>query len=325
LEAAVNIKSISLPRTAALAPMAGVADRAFREVCAGQGACYRVGEMASAKGLVYGSSKTAELLETAPAERPMAIQLFGDEPEIMARAVELAMAYTPEIIDINMGCPAPKIAGSGAGAALMKNLPLAGEILRAAVAVSPVPVTVKIRAGWDADHLSAVEAARIAEEAGAAAITVHGRTRAQMYAPPVDLDIIRRVKEAVAIPVIGNGDVTDVESAVEMYEKTGCDLVMIGRGAVGRPWIFRQIQAFLLRGEKLPDPPLPERMESMLAHIRLACLYKGERIAMREARAHAAWYLKGIHGAAAFRRQASQLVTFDDLERLAGLVLETAD
>jgi nifR3 family TIM-barrel protein len=170
-----------------------------------------------------------------------------------------------------------------------------------------------------------VEAARLAEEAGAAAITIHGRTRAQMYAPPVDLEIIRRVKEAVAIPVIGNGDVTSVQSAVEMYEKTGCDLVMIGRGALGRPWIFRQIQAFLLRGESIPDPPLPERMESMLAHIRLACLYKGERVAMREARAHAAWYLKGIRGAAAFRRQTSHLTTFDDLKRLVGLVLETAN
>jgi nifR3 family TIM-barrel protein len=184
---------------------------------------------------------------------------------------------------------------------------------------------VKIRAGWDEDHINAVEAALIAEEAGAAAITIHGRTRAQMYAPPVDLEIIHRVKEAVAIPVIGNGDVHSVESAVEMYEKTGCDLVMIGRGALGRPWIFRQIEAFLLRGEKLPDPPLSERMECMLAHIRLACRYKGERIAMREARAHAAWYLKGIHGAAAFRRQTSYLTTFDDLEKLAKLVLETAD
>jgi nifR3 family TIM-barrel protein len=300
--------------------MAGVADRAFREVCAAQGACYRVAEMASAKGLVYGSTKTAELLETAPAERPMAIQLFGDEPDIMAKAVELAMAYKPEIIDLNMGCPAPKIAGSGAGAALMKNLPLAGEIIRAAVAISPVPITVKIRAGWDGDHINAVEAARLAEEAGAAAITVHGRTRAQMYAPPVDLEIIRRVKEAVTIPVIGNGDITSVECAVEMYEKTGCDLVMIGRGALGRPWIFRQIEAYFLRGERIPDPPLSERMEIMLAHIRLACLYKGERTAMREARAHAAWYLKGIPGAAALRRQASQLSCFDELVALTQVI-----
>lgn len=321
----MKIGKIELPVTAALAPMAGVADRAFREICAEHGACYMVGEMASAKGLLYGSAKTRELLETTPLQRPMAVQLFGDEPETMAKAVEIALRFDPDVIDINMGCPAPKIAGNGSGSALMKNLPLAGEIVQAVVKASSVPVTVKLRAGWDAESINAVEAAKIVEQAGAVAITIHGRTRMQMYAPPVDLEIIRQVKEAVAVPVIGNGDVDSVEAAIEMYEKTCCDLVMIGRGALGKPWLFHQIRSKLLWGEEIPDPPLKERMAVLLEQIRRACLYKGERIAMKEARSHTGWYLKGIRGAAALRREASSLSVYSDLEALVDRILNLAE
>ena len=314
-----------LARTAALAPMAGVADRAFREICAEMGACYVLGEMASAKGLTLGSAKTGELLAVTDKERPMAIQLFGSEPDIMAQAAQMAVTFRPDAIDINMGCPAPKIVGGGSGSALMKNLPLAGEVIRAVRAAVPpeLPVTVKIRRGWDEALCNAVEAAEIAQAAGAAAITVHGRTRSQMYAPPVDLDCIAAVKQAVSIPVIGNGDVNSVESAVEMYEKTGCDLVMVGRGALGNPWLFAQIDAYMLAGKRLPAPDWEEKMAMLCRHIRLACDYKGEYAALREARSHAAWYLKGLRGGAALRRQAGTLTVYEDLEKLAALVLES--
>lgn len=323
----MKLGKLDLPKTACLAPMAGLGDRAFREICAEMGACYVVGEMASAKGLAYNSPKTAELLEVTEAQRPMAVQLFGDEPETMAAAAKTALSFSPppDVIDINMGCPAPKIAGNGSGSALMKNLPLAKEIISAVVEASTVPVTVKIRKGWDNSHINAVEAALVAQEAGVAAVTVHGRTRTQMYAPPVDLDIIAAVKEAVDVPVIANGDVNSVEAAVEMYERTKCDLVMIGRGALGNPWLFSAIRSRLLWGETLPQPDLEERLEVMLEHIRRACLYKGERVAMREARSHVAFYLKGFPGAAALRRQANSLNWYDELEAFAKTILETAD
>lgn len=303
--------------------MAGVADRAFREICVELGACYVVGEMASAKGMHYNSNKTAQLLGVADAERPMAVQLFGDEPEFMAKAAVMALAYQPDALDINMGCPAPKIAGGGSGSALLKSLPLAGSIIKAVSQAVEIPVTVKIRTGWDETSLNAVEAAVIAEENGAAAITVHGRTRAQMYAPPVNLDMIAQVKRAVSIPVIGNGDIDSVDAAINMYERTGCDLVMAGRGALGAPWLFAQIAAYYKDGTRLPPPEPDERMDIMLRHIRLACLYKGEHCAMREARKHAAYYLKALPHAAALRRQASQLTHYEDLEQLARAALDS--
>lgn len=320
----MEIGTICLPRTAALAPMAGAADRAFREICVEMGACYVVGEMTSAKGLLYGSEKTASLLEVNSAERPMAVQLFGAEPDTVSEGVRRTAYYDPDVIDINMGCPAPKITGGGAGSALMKNLPLAGEIMRAAVKATNIPVTVKIRKGWDKNSVNAVEAAVLAEESGVAAITVHGRTREQMYAPPVDLEIIKKVKEAVSIPVIGNGDIASVTDAIRMYEETGCDLVMIGRGALGKPWLFAQIKAYMERGDNLPEPDLDEKLNIMLRHIKLACSYKGEYAAMREARSHAAWYLKGIRGAASFRRAAGLLRCYEDIEALARDVLNHA-
>lgn len=313
----MELGSLKIKKTAALAPMAGVADRAFREICVEHKACYVVGEMASSKGMSHNSSKTAELLELSDFERPAAVQLFGDEPATMAQAAVTSLAYNPDVIDINMGCPAPKIAGGGSGCALMKNLTLAGDIIKAVSGAVELPVTVKIRKGWDESLVNAVETAIIAEQNGAKAITVHGRTRAQMYAPPVDVDIIKQVKRAISIPVIGNGDVDSIDAAIGMYEKTGCDLVMIGRGALGAPWLFRQIDAYLERGEILPEPELDEKMAIMLKHVRLACEYKTEHVAMRESRKHASWYFKGLKGASALRRKSGELTHYEQLEALA--------
>ncbi len=313
----MKIGNVTINGYAALAPMAGVADQAFREVCREYGAAYLVGEMASAKGLVHGDNKTGSLLTVTETERPMAVQLFGDDPQTMADAARLALAYKPDIIDINMGCPAPKIAGNGGGSALHKSPRLAGEIIRAVADAVDVPVTVKIRKGWDDKLINAVEMAAIAEQNGAQAVCVHGRTRTQMYAPPVDIDIIRAVKQAVSVPVMANGDVTSPQAAKEMYDKTGADFVMVGRGALGAPWLFAQINAFLADGTLLPDPPMSERMNVMLRQFEKMIDYKGEYTAMREARKHAAWYLKGFHGAAALRKLSGALCSLDDARRLA--------
>lgn len=297
--------------------MAGVADRAFRELCVSYGAGYVVSEMVSSKGLTMHDRKSKELLFLSEKERPAAAQIFGDNPEIMAKSAVACLEFRPEVIDINMGCPAPKIAGNGGGAALMKDPQKAEDIIRAVVDAVDIPVTVKIRAGWDKDSINAVEMAQRAERAGASAVTVHGRTKMQMYAPPVDLGIIAQIKKSVDIPVIGNGDITDGLSAAKMLEETGCDMVMVGRGALGRPWVFSQIQAFLNHEAILPEPPVSERMTVMVRHIRLLCQYKGERVGIREARKHAAWYIKGIRGAAKYRQQVGALESIEQLEELA--------
>lgn len=317
----MKLGNLEIPRTAALAPMAGVTDRAFREICKGFGAAYLVGEMASAKGMHFSDRKTASLLGVSDLERPIAVQLFGDEPEIVAEAAVKALEFRPDVIDLNMGCPAPKIAGNGGGAALMKNPVLAGKVTEAVVHAVDIPVTVKFRKGWDDEHVNAVEFARIIEQSGAAALTVHGRTRQQFYQPPVDLDVIAAVKQAVSIPVIGNGDCVDIQSVKHMYDYTKCDLVMIGRGALGCPWLFAQVRSYLTDGAILPPPSLPEKMEVMLRHFRLVCEYKGERQGMREVRKHAAWYMKGMRGAPAFRKQGGTLCTYADAEKLAADVL----
>lgn len=312
----MQIGNVNINGFASLGPMAGVADRAFRELCISYGACMVTGEMASAKGISYSDRKSKELLSVTDGERPMAVQLFGRDPSTVAQAAVYALDYKPDIIDINFGCPAPKVVSNGCGSALMREPELCGEIVKAVVSSVDVPVTVKIRKGWDDTMLTALKISSICENAGAAAVTVHGRTRMQMFSPPADLDIIKEIKSEISIPVIGNGDIFTAEDAVRMYEYTGCDLVMVGRGALGNPWIFSQINALLGHDRIIPPPELSERLIVMLNHVKKICEYKGERIAMKEARKHAAWYLKGIRGAARFRAAAGTLETINDLERL---------
>ena len=313
----MKLKDLTIEGFAALAPMAGVADRAFRELCRQYGAAYTVSEMVSSKGLTMGDRKSKELMKLTDAERPAGVQIFGSDPDIMADCVKSVISTEPDFIDINMGCPAPKIAGNGGGACLMKDLNKAQSIIKAVVNATDLPVTVKMRSGWDADSLNALDLARRAEAEGAAAVTVHGRTRAQMYAPPVNTDIIAEIKRELSIPVIANGDVTDGQTAAIMLEKTNADFLLVGRGALGRPWVFQQINAYLTDGRIIPEPPVSERMRVMVKHIKMLCEYKGERIGIREARKHAAWYMKGIRGGAEFRRQAGQLESVEQLEELA--------
>lgn len=312
----MKIGNVEINGHAALAPMAGLADRAMRITCVQFGAAYVVGEMVSGMGLCHGDEKSARLLELDDSERPAAIQLFGGSPEIMARAAQIAMKYKPDIIDINMGCPVPKIVGSGYGSALMRNPGLCRDIVAAVSKAVEVPVTAKIRKGFDHNTANAVEVALACQEGGACAVTVHGRTRGQMYAPPADWDIIKSVKNALRIPVIGNGDVTSAEEAARLYEHTGCDLVMVGRGALGAPWIFAQINAYIERGIRMPSPSVSERMDILIKQVTLAAGFKGERAALLEARKHAAFYMRGLPGAAALRAKAGQISTLKELKSL---------
>ena len=319
----MQIGSLTLDGFALLAPMAGVTDEAFRTLCARYGAAATVTEMVSAKALHYHDKKTPELMHLNRDEHPAGIQIFGYEPEIMAEAAKICMEYEPDFIDINMGCPAPKIANNGSGSALMKSPLLCRAIVSAVVRAVPVPVTVKIRKGWDKNSVNAVEIAKICEDAGASAVTVHGRTRDEMYAPPADWDIIRQVKEAVKVPVMGNGDVTSAQDAAKLLQQTGCDLVMVGRGALGNPWVFRQINAYLSESCRiLPPPGVAERIVVIRRHMDELCRFKGESRGMREARKHVGWYLHGMQGAAEFRRRAGQLCTLQDLDLLLRDVYE---
>lgn len=313
----LNIGGVPLKSHAVLAPMAGVSDRAYRELCVRFGAAYCVSEMVSSKALSFNSKKSEELMEISNLERPCGIQIFGDDPKCMADAAKHALENKPDIIDINMGCPAPKISSNGSGSALMKNPLLCGEIVKAVTAVTDIPVTVKIRKGWDDDSVNAVEVAKICESAGAAAITVHGRTRQQYYKPPVDYDIIRAVRESVSVPVIANGDIDSAERAKEVMDITGCDLVMIGRATLGNPWIFSQINAYLENPNvKIHTPDLEERLGVMIEHIGKMVEYKGEHMAMLQARKLVVGYFKGMKGAAALRNEAGKIKTLDDLYEL---------
>lgn len=316
----MKIGNVEITGHAALAPMAGAADKAFRSICREFGAAYTVSEMVSAKGVTMGDRKSSEIMDIADEEHPCAIQIFGTQPDIMAQSAIAALEYNPDIIDINMGCPAPKIVKGGSGSALMKNPQLAGEIIKAVCNAVDIPVTVKIRTGWDSEHINAVQMAETAQLNGAAAITVHGRTREQMYSPPVDIETIRNVKQSVTIPVIGNGDITDVQSAALMYEKTGCDFIMIGRGALGRPWLFTQINAYLNECRFLPDPPVSMKMLVMVDHVSKICDQYGERVGLRKSRKYALWYTKGIKGAAEYRRQLSEIKTLEELTELAYII-----
>lgn len=315
----INIGNVSIKKTAVLAPMASVADRAYRLMCKKYGASYLVSEMVSAKGICYSDKKTSALCTVTDEERPMAVQLFGSEPDFMAEAVKIVLQYNPDIIDINMGCPVPKVVNTGAGSALMKDIKLASQITESAVkSAEGTPVTVKIRSGWDSEHINAVEMSKALENSGASAIAVHGRTREQFYSGKADWNIIKQVKESVSIPVIGNGDVTDLDSCIEMYKNTGCDLVMIGRGTYGNPFIFDAIDSYF-KGETYTPPDVSEKMRVMLEHIRLilSMSEKSEELAMHEARKHTAWYMNGYYGSAKFRGRCYQISSYAEAEALA--------
>ena len=314
----IKIGNVKIEKTAALAPMASVADRAYRLICREYGASYVTSEMVSAKGLCYSDRKTNELCTVTEKERPMAIQLFGNEPEFMERAVEIVSRYNPDIIDINMGCPVPKVVGIGCGSALMCDVKQAAAVAESVVRASSVPVTVKFRKGWDDSSVNAVEFAKAMEASGAAAITVHGRTREQFYTGEADWKIISEVKKNVKIPVIANGDVTDLKSCLDMYEQTGCDLVMIGRGSYGNPFVFKEISSYY-KGEEYTAPTIEEKMTVMLRHIRLILdiSEKSEELAIHEARKHAAWYMNGYYASAKFRARCYNLTSYSEAEQLA--------
>lgn len=307
----MRIGALNIEGNVFLAPMAGVTDSVFRLLCREQGADLTYTEMISAKGLIYKSKNTKLLLERAPGETPFCVQLFGSEPEIMAEAAKELCDYGVSLIDINMGCPAPKITKNGEGSALMNDPMLAGRIVKACAEAVKIPVTVKIRKGNAL--VNAVEIAKICEINGAAAVTVHGRTREEYYSGKADWSIIKEVKRAVKIPVIGNGDITDGASAERLLRQTGCDGVMIGRAAMGNPFIFREIKAYLKTGETISPPSPQERMETALRHTRLLIRLKGENKALREMRTHLCHYINGTKGAAAARTEINKTQSLDDI------------
>lgn len=298
----LKIGNVELENNLILAPMAGITDLPFRVLCKEQGAGMVYTEMASSRAIFHDDKKTKQLLNTEGEKRPISFQIFGSDEESMAYAAKEISKFA-DIIDINMGCPAPKVVKNGDGSKLLLDLEKAEKIIKAVVQNSEVPVTLKIRKGWDKEHIVAVELAKIAEKIGVSSITVHGRTRTEFFSGEVDYDIIRKVKESVKIPVIGNGNIVDELSAVKMFEKTGVDGIMIGRGALGNPWIFREISSYLQTGEKIEKPSINEKKEVMLKHIKLAIEEKSEGVAINEIRKHISWYTKNLPNASEFRNK----------------------
>lgn len=319
---AFQIGNVTMENPLVLGPMAGVTDLPFRLLCKEMGCGLLYTEMVSAKALYYKNKNTLPLLETDPKEQPLAVQLFGSEPELMAEMAKTLEDKGYQFIDINMGCPVPKIVNNHEGSALMKEPLLVGKIIETMAKAVNLPVTVKFRKGFTEETANAVEIAKIAQESGAAAVAVHGRTREQFYSGEADWDIIRQVKEAVSIPVIGNGDVTDVDSYLKMKEVTGCDAVMIGRAAKGNPWVFQQIATYINTGERIARPELPEVVEMMLRHARMMVDFKGEYTGIREMRKHLAWYTQGYPGSSKLRGKVSEVENYSDIEQLLAQYLQ---
>lgn len=318
----VKIGDVAIEKTAALAPMASVADRAYRTICKEYGASYVVGEMVSVKGLCFSPDKALDLITVTEKERPMAVQLFGSEPEYFEKALPKIIKFQPDIIDINMGCPVPKVTKNNSGCILMKNPKVAEQIVKTVVKNSSVPVTVKIRKGWDDNSVNAVEFAKRMQSCGISALTIHGRTKVDMYSNKADWNIISKVKQSLEIPVIANGDVVSPETAKDMYDITGADLIMIGRGSYGRPWLFKQISDYLKTGRYEKEPTVDERMEVMKKHVLLICEDNGEQVGMKKARAHIIRYLYGIRDAAKYREKCSRLTCFSELVKLINEILK---